>query len=259
MQRKYPIIKLVRARKKLVKKVQAQRKFMQIHFDRLWYKFQDYEKFRRFITVIANFQRDFKIKMLRRRLRSRIQKEELAFDTFDMIKRRLYFKETIKMVTFVQKTWKWIRFIRLIRFAKYIKELIYEHYENVVWPEIRGLIQVRSCIKIQKTMRGHIIRCKYGEERTHMRIFRINLYQNLSAKKIQRFYKGWLVRSRIHEMKEACTVIQAIYRSIRMRKFFLIVRKATVVIQVVRHDCRTSGGCIGFRSMPMLMEHLKKQ
>ena len=230
---------------------------MRIRFDRLWYKFRDYEKFKRFITVIAKFQRDYRIKYMKRRLRHQIQQGRLISDTFDMIKHRLDFKKLISVVIFVQKTWKWIRFLRLIRFAKYIKELIYEHYDNQVWPEIRGLIQVRSCLKIQKTVRGHIIRCKYSEERTHLRIFKINLYQNFSAKKIQKIFKGWQVRTKLQEMEKASIHIQAFVRGMRVRKVFKVVKKAAIVIQVCYYDFRTIGGCTGFqstRSQMLLLE-----
>lgn len=206
---------------------------MRKHFDRWQYKYRDYQHFQTFIKILRGFQRDFRIKMLRRRVRAYFQQSKLMAETIDIIDSRLKYKNIIQKVTFVQKHYKWIRFIRLIRFAKSIKEILWEHFHGVVWPEIRGLIQVRSCITIQKTARGHICRCKYDHERTHMRIFKINIYRNLNAKKIQRFYKGWEVRSKLIHMKNASIIIQKNYKTAIYRRAFLSLKKAAIRIQVI--------------------------
>lgn len=232
-QRIYAIYRLVRARRKLVLTVQLMRKNMRRYFDRWQYKYRDYERFQIFFKILRGFQRDFKIKMLRRRVRIYFQQQTLISETIDIIKSRLDFKRVIKKVTFVQKHFRWIRFIRLIRFAKSIKEILWEHFDGTVWPEIRGIIQVRSCIKIQKTVRGHLVRNKYAEERTHLRIFRINLFQNMCVKKIQKFYKGFQVRHKLMHMKAAAVIIQKNYRGYTYRRLYRHIKSETIKIQVL--------------------------
>ena len=218
-------------RLELAQQTKQTREALAKRFWRWYYMFQDYEKFLKSIKIIRAFQRNYRVKQLMRKFRIYKQKQVMLKELWDMIMQRIRFKDTIKRVVFAQKTLRFFRFLKLIRFAKAIKEIIREHFDSVVWKEIDGLIRVRAVIKIQKVGRGYIVRKKYKEEVTHMRVFRTNLYQNLSAKKIQRHYKGYIVRTKIRRARAASMLIQKVWKGYLKRSIYRQLRKSTVLIQ----------------------------
>jgi len=214
-----------------VQQTKQAREALAKRFWRWYYMFQDYEKFLKSIKIIRAFQRNYRVKRLMRKFRIYKQKQVMLKELWDMIMQRMKFKDTIRRVVFAQKTLRFFRFLKLIRFAKAIKEILWEHFDHVVWKEIHERIRERAAIKIQKVGRGYIVRKKYKQEVAHMREFRSNLYQNFSAKKIQKHYRGYIVRTKILRATASSVKIQKVWKGFTKRVVYRQLRKATVLIQ----------------------------
>ena len=215
----------------MVREVQKIRAGMLKVFWRWLYKYKDHERYLRMFKMVHRFRVDFRIRMLNRRLRVYKQNKIFFRDMWDMTIKRAKFKQIIHKITFVQKTLRFFRFLNLIRFAKGIKEILWEHYNNIVWKEIDRLIRERSATTIQKWIRGDLSRRYYAEERTHIKRYHDNIYQNKAAKLIQKRYKGYIVRVKVKRMKKSAITVQRFYRGGKVRRVFKIVKNATVVIQ----------------------------
>jgi hypothetical protein len=223
--------RLVRGRKKLVKKVRVIKKGLLKKFDRWRYKLSNLLPFRSFLVVLRRFQKRWRFRKVLR-LARKFQYDRRRFkEAWSLVVSRLRFKKIISRITFAQKTIRFFRFLRLIRFAKAIKAILWEHYDNVVWPEILTKIHLRSILKMQRNVRGHLVRVRYSEERQHMKVFKMNLYLTKAAICIQKVYKGWILRRKLNKLIKAAVVIQKNARAYLRRKWFLKLRNATLVIQ----------------------------
>jgi hypothetical protein len=232
LKRKIQRLRLVRGRKKLVKlAAKIKKKYRNVMLG-WWYKTTLNRPFRKFLAIVKALQRDFRVKMHNRKRRIYFQKKHVFKDTLDTVISTIRFRDTIKKVTYIQKNYKFFRFLKLIRFAKAIKEILWEHFSDGIWPEILLIIREQSAVKIQKLIRGHIIRQKFLEEQRHLRAFRRRYKLNKSAKTIQRTFKGHRVRKRIADLTRAAVFCQKNSLAAYGRKAFLKMKKAAVTLQV---------------------------
>lgn len=217
--------------KKLAKRCADMRKKLLARFDQWRYTVLERKPFQRFLKMFIIYQKSVRFKFMVRTIRKHLFQRQYISGVLETMVSRAKYLDLIHKAQGLAKTRRFFRYVRFIRAAREIKKLLWNLVNQDVWPQILQRIRTMASLKIQKTIRGHLIRVRYPDEREHMRIFRIDLFKNKGARYFQKVYRGYSVRKKIAKFAAAAVMIQKKFRGHQKLKAFTILKKATVIIQ----------------------------
>lgn len=115
-----------------------------------------------------------------------------------------------------------------VRKLRFIRKII---INRIIFPAWDYLINSKAIV-IQKIGRGYLAKCKNYEIVTRARKIKILLMRNKGASKIQKNWKGFIVRKRLDRLNKAAFHIQGYFRMRWLSAMLINLRKSSMIIQV---------------------------
>lgn len=217
---------------------------------RVWRRYRDKRRFRRFLAAICRIQAlfrgkrvyqdfrcmrfsSFKIQRWFRRVllrRYEINKRIglLVFSQFLQKKLQDLFQQKSEHLALTcQRLWKGHK-VRKILETYRITYMVTKYIINKSWKLIRKNLKNSSITKIQKHVRGYL--CRENLPR-HIKLHFIRQTLNKSAIKIQKHFKRYITQMKFEEMKTACYKIQYAWKVYRHNKDKTKKGKSILLIQ----------------------------
>jgi len=119
------------------------------------------------------------------------------------------------------------RFFIRMRLAKEHVNWVFEK----TWDFIMVRFRQEATLSIQRTFRGYVDRQSAQEDLKQLEEIKRELAINRNVTFIQKWIRGYLVRSRLDRLKRAANYIEGFVRMRWLRKYFLLMRRAAVMIQ----------------------------
>ena len=187
-------------------------------------------RFKNFLLVTRRLQGKFRILRMKRQKRFKAYNMKLItqyLGLYKFTKVNFYILHHKRKVLLMQAMLD-----RKIKDAKnkYCRSIVKRIFNNA-WGNIKKEIVYFSIIDIQRMFRSHLLRKRKYKEYVlldkkieHTKVFN-------SSSTIQRFIKGCLVRTRLNRLNRAASKVQGYFRMIWMRRYFVRLMKAIIIIQ----------------------------
>jgi myosin-5 len=203
-------------------------------------------KFKNYLKIVRKLQFKFRFRKYKRMKR---------FQAFNMqlITNYLTLYKTSKLVFYILHYKRKVQVMqsmldKKIRDAKnrYCRKIV-ENLFNDTWNTINKAIADNSAKDLQRTFRSYLLR--KGKKKEHD-ILKRKIEETIifnSSSTLQRHIRGYLVRSRLDRLNRAASKIQGFFRMVWMRRYFVRLCKAVIVIQrfmkkqYLRHVQRNDG------------------
>lgn len=196
------------------------------------YKVKDYQRFKKDLKIIRRTQMSFRFMKLRRVARAYIQRSKFEASVAETLVRRYKYLKQKRASLTIQKTCVVTQFRKLVNGRMAVRKLILEEYYSRFWPAIQVIIETKACLQIQNIFRGYLAREFHSYQVQKLEEFKRNYRLNQAATKITAFFKANYVRLRIRKLAKASIKIQKRFRMRILRRAYLMLRDATIRIQV---------------------------
>ena len=200
-------------------------------FDRWKYKYYNYIQFKLMLRLIVKIQRLFRFKKEKRELRQRIEKQRFLLKMFQVMFAKAKYDSYVEKVVEIQRSYRFYRLRKKMRLWVHFRKLIKTELIKEAWEIIYNNIRNRNAIIAQRYIRGCLSRKKYDYEAKQIREMRKLREKHKAARKIQKQYRGFVVRRYIGVLKLKALIIQSWLRMVKRRSVFLKLKRAAEKIQ----------------------------
>ena len=190
----------------------------------------EYVKFKKSIETIRKLQINFKKTMKNRTLAHKVHKSKLIAQFFSLKK----FADTMKTVS---KRRKAVEFARIR-----LKYIIYKNRKKIVqrilnkifdrsWYMIKYKEVDKAAIDIQRHLRAHFLRNKFRNQISNIDKKVENFKTEQAIIAVQSLTRRFLVQKRFSRINGAARKIQGFFKTLWMRRYFLLLKKSTIMVQ----------------------------
>lgn len=196
------------------------------------FKVKDYQRFKQNLKIIRRTQVSYRFMMVRRATRALIQRQKFEASVGETLYRRVAFLKQKQASLVIQRAYVVTQFKKLVNGRMAVRKMVYEEYYGRFWEAILVIIETKASLQIQNIFRGYLAREQNSYKVARLQDFKRNYLLNQAATKITAFFKANYVRQRIRKLAKASVKIQKRFRMRIHRRAYLMLKDATVVIQV---------------------------
>lgn len=196
-----------------------------------WNSKIEYIRFKKVLAVTRTMQRNYRMVMYKRNLRLQKYSALVIARSYNMYKIRTVLFNANKVASIIAKCARKVMF-RYFLVKKHRNEAVLNDVFELAWEKIETKMKIAASLEIQRIFRGHASRVSSIEEVQKLEIIKAEVKKNRAATLIQKIAKGFLVRSRLDRLHRAAGFIQGYTRMLWLSKYYQLLRKSTVKIQV---------------------------
>ena len=195
-----------------------------------WGSKVEYAKYKKLLRKVGLLQINFRTIQMRRTIRLHKYCGKVIGRQFNFWHVRKMFMKAQKLGTTLQNCKRKIlmrRFFIRLRWARQHIDFIFD----TAWNQIVNRSRMSSTCMLQRVIRGYIDRQQAGNEIVKLEYNKKVLSINREVNLIQKWAKGFLIRSRMDRIRRASGYIGGFLRMRWLRKWFLLQKRACIMIQ----------------------------
>jgi myosin-5 len=196
-----------------------------------WNSKIEYIRFKKVLDVTKRMQRNYRMLMYKRVLRLQRYSTLVIARSYQMFKIRSVLFNANKVAGVLSRCARKVMF-RHFLMKKHRNEKILNDVFEKAWDVIETKMKIAACLEIQRIFRGFNARVESASEVKRLEVIKAEVKKNKAATMIQKVAKGFLVRSRLDRLHRAAGFIQGYTRMLWLSKYYQLLRKSTIKIQV---------------------------
>ena len=196
-----------------------------------WNSKIEYIRFKKVIAVAKTMQKNYRMTVYKRNVRLQKHATQVIARSFCTYKIRAVLCNANKLASRLAKCARKVMF-RYFLVKKHRSEAVLNDVFELAWEKIETKMKIAASMEIQRIFRGHTSRVESIEEVEKLEIIKAEVKKNRAATIIQMIAKGFLVRSRLDRLHRAAGFIQGYTRMLWLSKYYQLLRRSTMKIQV---------------------------